>query len=238
MSASAASTDVKAWDWPTRAFHWTLVFCVFNAWASIQFASRFGDNNLVWHRWNGYTILVLVTFRLLWGLVGSSTARFVNFVRWPWRALSYLGGFFSADSKHYLGHNPVGTWMILALLVALIAQGLMGLFMIDHNEVIAGPLKRLIDHDLALLVGKWHTWFFNVLIGLACVHMTANALYGVLRGEPLIQAMVSGRKPAHAYADQAEAIIPDDVTRRALVCLGAAVMIVFGGITLAGGRIL
>jgi cytochrome b len=230
--------EVRAWDWPTRAFHWTLVFCVVNAWASIRFAAHFGDDTLRWHRWNGYAILVLVVFRLIWGFSGSSTSRFSAFITWPWRALGYGLDMLRGRPRHFLGHNPLGSWMVVALLLAVAGQAVGGLYSIDHNEIIAGPLKRTIDHDLALLVGKWHTWFFNVIVGIVCVHILANALYGALKGEPLILAMMTGRKPRSTYEDQAEAEIPDTVGFRALLSLAAAAVIVFGGITLLGGRVM
>lgn len=238
MSDRRDQREVRAWDWPTRAFHWTLVLCIVNAWASIQFAARVGDNSLVWHRWNGYAILVLVVFRLIWGIAGSSTARFSGFVRWPWHAAGYALDLLRGRSRHFLGHNPLGSWMVLILLAAVAAQAIGGLYSIDHNEIIAGPLKRTIDHDLAIVVGKWHAWFFNVLVGLACVHILANALYGAVKGEPLILAMMTGRKPRWTYEDQAEAQIPDTAGFRAVLSLAAAAAIVFGGITLLGGRIL
>jgi cytochrome b len=238
VAADGQSRNVRAWDWPTRAFHWCLVLLVFNAWASIQFAARVGDNNLVWHRWNGYAILTLIVFRLIWGFAGSSTARFSAFVTWPWTALAYAFAMLGGRSKHYLSHNPLGGWMVLVLLAALFGQAVGGLYSIDHNEIIAGPLKRTIDHDLALVIGKWHTWFFNVIIGLVCVHILANALYGVFKGEPLIEAMMTGNKPRLEYADQSEARVADNVGFRALIALALAAVIVFGGISLMGGRIL
>ncbi|MGL5447885.1 MAG: cytochrome b/b6 domain-containing protein, partial [Rhabdaerophilum sp.] len=67
-------SQIQTWDWPTRAFHWLLVLCLFSAWASHKFAPAFGDLTLKWHRWNGYAILVLLVFRFIWGFVGSSTA--------------------------------------------------------------------------------------------------------------------------------------------------------------------
>jgi cytochrome b len=226
--------NVKAWDWPTRAFHWTLVFCIVSAWASFRLADRIGDPTLIWHRWNGYAILVLVVFRLIWGFVGSSTSRFTAFVTWPWNAAAYGFDMLRGRKRLFLGHNPLGTWMILALLAAVAAQGMLGLFSLEHNELVAGPLKRLIAHELSEKVTKWHVWFFNVILALAAVHIAANALYGLVKKEPLIRA----RKPAEAYEDEDEAVIAEAVGFRALVVLLMAAGIVFGGIIAAGGRIL
>jgi cytochrome b len=128
-------TSVKAWDWPTRAFHWTLVFCIVSAWASFKLADRIGDPTLIWHRWNGYFILILLVFRLIWGFVGSSTSRFTAFVTWPWNALTYGLDMMRGKKRPFLGHNPLGTWMILALLAAVGIQGSLGLFSLEHNEL-------------------------------------------------------------------------------------------------------
>jgi cytochrome b len=227
--------SVKAWDWPTRAFHWALVFCIVSAWASINLADKIGDITLIWHRWNGFAILVLVLFRLVWGLVGSSTSRFTAFLTWPWTALRYAWDSAKGHSKPYLGHNPLGTWMILALLGAVVIQSTMGLFSV--TETAAGPLKRLIDHDTSEQITKLHAKGIYVIVLLVAVHVSANILYGLIKKEPLIRAMVTGKKPAEIYADQQEAIIVDHVTVRAILCLLIAATVVFGGIALIGGKI-
>jgi cytochrome b len=237
-AASVKHPSVKAWDWPTRAFHWTLVFCLVSAWASFKLADRIGDTTLIWHRWNGYAILILLTFRLIWGFVGSSTSRFAAFVTWPWSALRYALDLATGKSRPFLGHNPLGGWMILILLTAVTVQGSMGLFALEHNELVAGPLKRLIAHETSEAITKLHVKGINLILGLAAIHITANVLYGLLKKDPLIRAMVTGRKPAEAYEDQAEARIAENVTLRALLCLLAAKILVFGGITALGGRIL
>jgi cytochrome b len=227
--------SVKAWDWPTRAFHWALVFCILSAWVSIGLADRIGDITLIWHRWNGFTVLVLLVFRLMWGVVGSSTSRFAAFVTWPWAALSYALESARGRSKPYLGHNPLGTWMILALLGAVVVQASMGLFSV--TETVAGPLKRLIDHDTSEQITKLHAKGIYIIFALIAIHVSANALYGLIKKEPLIRAMVTGKKPADSYADQQEAIIVNRVTFRAAICLLIASALVFGGITVAGGKI-
>jgi cytochrome b len=229
---------VKAWDWPTRAFHWTLVLCLISAWASFKFADRIGDPTLIWHRWNGYAILILLTFRLIWGFAGSSTSRFSAFVTWPWNALRYALDLIAGKSRPFLGHNPLGAWMILALLGAVTLQGMLGLFSLEHNELVAGPLKRLVAHETSEAITKLHVKGIYVILGLASVHITANILYAVLKKDPLIRAMVTGQKPAETYEDQQEAQIADSVGLRALFSLVTAIAIVFGGITSLGGRIL
>jgi cytochrome b len=230
-------TSVQAWDWPTRAFHWTLVFCIASAWVSFRFSSAIGDPTLRWHRWNGYAILVLIVFRLLWGFVGSSTSRFAAFFPSPFKSLRYAAGMLRGAKEPYLGHNPLGSWMIFALLAGVAVQAGLGLFSLEHNEIVAGPLKRLVSHETSEAITKWHVWGFNLLLALIAAHLTANILYGFVKKDPLIRAMVTGRKPAEAYVDQSEATLVPRVGIRALVCLIASIAIVFGGITLAGGRV-
>jgi cytochrome b len=234
---SAGEREVRVWDWPTRAFHWLLVFCIFSAWASIKLAPAIGDLTLRWHRWNGYAILVLIVFRLLWGVVGSSTSRFAAFVKGPFFTLRYALDFVGGKKRPYLGHNPLGTVMILVLLAAVAFQGTLGLFTLEHNEITAGPLKRLIGDATTEWVSKTHVKFFDFILIFIAIHITANLAYALIAKEPLIRAMLSGKKPAIAYEDQREAVIDPGVNFRAAFCLIAAIAFVFGGITLAGGRI-
>lgn len=235
--AQSAGT-VRAWDLPTRLFHWALVFCIASAWVSFRFAGALGDPTLRWHRWNGYAILVLLVFRVLWGFVGGSTSRFSAFLTWPWNAVRYLRRALAKGHGAYLGHNPAGTWMIIALFVGVTAQALLGLFTLEHNELTAGPLQRLILDDEAAtkFVQKLHAQGFYILLGLVALHVAVNLAYQLLAKDKLISAMVTGRKPAGKYQDQHEARGGSLVA--GLVCLGLSVIIVFGGITLAGGRIL
>lgn len=229
---------VRVWDWPTRAFHWLLVFTILSAWASFEFAAKLGDPLLKWHRWNGYAILVLVVFRLIWGVVGSSTARFSHFVRGPGFILRYALDFARGHKRHFLGHNPLGTVMILVLLLAVLTQAVLGLFTLEHNEIVAGPLKRLISDEATAIVSKLHVRGFNIILALVVIHVLANAAYGLIARDPLIRAMITGTKPAAPYEDAPAARVPERIGLRALLALIAALVLVFGGIVLAGGRLL
>ncbi len=209
-----------------------------SAWASFKLADRIGDPTLIWHRWNGYAILVLVVFRVIWGFVGSSTSRFSAFVTWPWKALRYGFDLLAGKKRHFLGHNPMGSWMILALLAAVSVQGILGLFSLEHNELVAGPLKRLVSHETSEAITKLHVQGINVIMALVAMHITANVLYGWLKKDPLVKAMVTGIKPAEDYEDEREMTLASNVTLRAAICLALAVGLVFGGILMLGGRIL
>lgn len=231
---------MRAWDLPTRLFHWTLVVLLVCAWASFEYAEQLGDFTLKWHRWNGYAILVLLVFRVLWGFVGSSTSRFSAFVRLPNVALGYGLDLVRGRDRPFLGHNPLGSWMIVALLVVVAGQAVLGLFTVEHNDSGAfGPLYRLVSDATWKQFSKWHLlglhWVILPLVGL---HIAANLLYGLVKKDPLIRAMITGTKPAANYEDQSEAVIVARPLLRATACLVVAAVTVFGTIAGVGGRLL
>lgn len=230
--------SARAWDLPTRVFHWTLVLLILSAWVSYEFAEDLGDETLVWHRANGLAILTLVVWRVLWGILGSSTARFASFVRHPAAILAYVKDQLTRSAPRYLGHNPLGALMVLALLAALAIIAGFGLFATDDNDLVGGPLYRLVDEAQNARAARLHDKLFNfLLLPLIALHVTVTVLYTLVKKEPLIQAMFSGRKPAEPYADAAEATIAGRPLARAFVCLIAAAVIVLGGILAAGGRL-
>ncbi len=233
---------VPAWDGPTRLFKWGLVLLAADAWLSQHYAAAFGDLSLRWHRYNGYAILALVVFRLLWGLVGSSTARFATWVYAPWTALAYLGRALSGRGRPYLGHNPAGAWMVLALLGLAAAQAGAGLFTADSNGLFGGPFAHTDPTDDPTPVQAWLStyhlaWGFWVLLGFAAVHVAVNLVYQFGKREPIITAMVVGTKPAADYADQPAMRPAPAAWARAGACLAAAITLVLGGIKLAGGNL-
>jgi cytochrome b len=233
--------SVRAWDLPTRVFHWTLVLLIISAYVSFQFSEKFGDNMLKWHRYNGYAVLIVLVWRVLWGFVGSSTSRWSAFVRWPWVAAGYAFDLLRGRNRHYLGHNPLGSWMILAVLGVVATQATLGLFVVEHNDTTWGPLYKLATEARQKEISGLHVrLFYYVLLPLLGMHILANVLYSLIKKDPLIRAMVTGKKPAAgpnaAYEDQAEAVIVTTPVILALVCLMVAIVVVFGAIILLGGK--
>lgn len=236
--AQRSGSSVEAWDLPTRLFHWTLVGLVALAWVTSEFAEQLGDPVLKMHRWNGIAVLALVVWRLMWGFAGSPTARFTNFVRGPGMALSYLRGLLRGAHARYLGHNPAGAYMVLALLAVVGIEAVLGLFTVEHNDLTAGPLYRLLSEDAVKQASRLHRMMFdNVLMPFVVVHVGVNVLYALVKREPLIPAMITGRKPAADYADSATAAADGRPVLRALVLLAVSVVIVIGTIKLLGGRL-
>lgn len=239
MHSSGSGGSVAAWDLPTRIFHWALVLTVASAWASYEFSSELGDRTLVWHRWNGLAVLSLLIWRVLWGIFGSSTARFSSFVKGPLAAVGYARDLSQGRSPLYLGHNPLGALMVLALIGVLLVQGGFGLFAVDDNDLVGGPLHRLVEEETNTWATGWHARIFDyAILPLVAVHVAVNALYGLVKKEPLIPAMLSGRKPRAAYEDAPALEQPTNVLWRAFLCLVAAKLLLFGTIVLAGGRLL
>jgi cytochrome b len=160
-------------------------------------------------------------------------------VSWPWTAIGYGVDLVRGRDRHFLGHNPLGTYMVLGLLTIVGVQAVLGLFTVEHNDSGAfGPLYRIVSETTYKQLSYWHIWaFYWVVLPLICLHITMNTLYGLIKKDPLIRAMVTGKKPAADYEDSHEAHIARDVLLRALASLVAAIAIVFGGIVLLGGKL-
>lgn len=219
---------VLAWDLPTRLAKWTLAVLV-----GLAFASKYyGDYGLVWHMWNGLAILTVIVFRLFWGVIGGSTARFSRFLASPGAALGYAAQLVRGRSPRFLGHNPLGGWMVAALLLVVAAQAMTGLLTTD-DIIVDGPMVRAASETWVARASALHQdiyWWLLALIGL---HILANLAYSLFGKDNLILAMLTGRKPRAPYADEAAAT--GGSVLRALGCLVLAAALVFGGIALAGG---
>lgn len=227
---------VRAWDGPTRLFKWLLVATVLVGYVTY----RGGDATVDLHILNGYAALILVVFRVIWGFAGSSTARFRTWLAWPWRALAYGGALLAGRSRSYLGHNPLGGWMIVALLLLVAAQGISGLFAADSNGIYGGPFANLDFGDptpVQRTLSRWHRLGFYVLLGFAALHIAVNVFYEAVKKDPLIRAMVTGRKPAGDYADAPEMVPAPYLWLRAAICLAIAAALVFGTVRLFGGKL-
>jgi cytochrome b len=225
-----APPRVKAWDLPTRLFHWLLALLILSA-----YLTRKNTDDLAWHKWTGYAILVLVVFRILWGFAGSSTSRFSSFLYGPVVSLRYALDFLLRRPRRFLGHNPAGSIAVFVMLGLIGAQGVMGLFAYDdHDSIDGGPLAGRISESVVATLTAWHIWLFYIILYVIVAHIAANILYVLWKGENLVWPMITGRKRAAAFEDEASAqIVP---LWRALACLVLAVVIVFGGIVLAGGK--
>ncbi len=172
---------IKVWDLPLRLFHWLLVISV-----ALAFATGLqGGGWMVWHGRIGLWILALLVFRLTWGIIGSTYARFGQFVRGPAAIRAYLNG-----RWHGLGHNPLGAISVLAMLGLLSLQAGTGLFATD-DIAFSGTLKSLVGHQTSLWLSGVHRQAIWVLGGLILLHIAATVFY-LVRGQNLIRPMVTG----------------------------------------------
>ena len=225
-----ASPRVLAWDGPTRLFHWALVALVACAWIS----KKYGDVLLVWHTWNGYAILTLLVWRLAWGVVGGTTARFAAFLAWPWTAVTWGLAFARGQSRPYLGHNPVFGWVVIGFLVLLAAQATTGLFASD-DIAAEGPLSRRVGGWWVGFLTTWHHRIFDLILVLIALHLLANLAHLIWKRENLNPPMIHGMKPAGAYADAPHARPGSWGLALALALVSGA--LVLGTVWLVGGRL-
>jgi cytochrome b len=162
--------------------------------------AQIGGNAMQYHEWSGFTILTLVLFRLLWGFVGGTHARFVDFLRGPRAVLKYAGALLRGKPRFIAGHNPVGGWMVLALLLCLLVQTGTGLLAND-DIMLEGPLAKHVSKETSDLLTAVHHGNFAVLATLVGLHVAAAFYYLVVKRENLIRPMFSGRKQPPQDAD-------------------------------------
>lgn len=187
MEASAGSSPpaekVAVWDLPVRLFHWVLVGLIAFSWWSAE------NDELELHMYSGFAILTAIIFRLLWGVFGSSTARFSTFIHGPRAVIAYV-----RDSAAWrkIGHSPVGALSVLAMLVVIKLQVATGLINADDDGLTEAPLAPLVSFETADLAHDAHEILFNLLLALIVLHVAA-ILYVHWRGRNLVGPMVTGR---------------------------------------------
>jgi cytochrome b len=174
-TAPDAGQTVRVWDPFVRVFHWSPVITFVVAWAT-------GDELQSVHETTGYVIVGLLVSRILWGLVGSTHARFSDFVYRPSAVISYLVDMGRLRARRYLGHNPAGGAMVLALLIMLAATCTTGIMMTTAPFWGAEWVEEL--HELAA----------NLTVLLVGVHLAGVAFASLEHRENLVKAMISGRK--------------------------------------------
>jgi cytochrome b len=171
--------EVKVWDPLVRIFHWGLVGAFLAAWAT-------GDESKRVHVLAGFCVIGLVAFRILWGFIGANHARFAGFVRGPRAVTGYLRDTANLRAKRYLGHNPAGGAMIVALLVMLSIIGATGFMM--TTDAFWGVAWVQDVHETAV----------SLTLGLVVLHVLGVIVASYEHGENLVRAMVTGRKRAEA----------------------------------------
>lgn len=218
MGSDAAR--VRVWDLPTRAFHWSLALLV----AFSYTTGKVGGSWMEWHLRSGYGILALVLFRLAWGVVGSDTARFSQFVRGPGAALAHARDFLARRHHERPGHNPLGGWMVLLLLALILVQAASGLFA-DDEIATQGPLAVRASNAFIARMSTLHSVNSWIVAAAVALHVLAIAAYRWRLGLGLTAAMWRGWIPAPPGAAP-----PQPAFRgagRALVLLAVAAALVY-----------
>jgi cytochrome b len=202
--------EQRVWDLPVRLTHWLLAALIAFSWWSVKY------DHTDWHIWSGIAILTLLLFRLMWGFVGSSTARFANFVRGPRQVLRYLHGDWRG-----IGHSPLGALSILALYLVTAIQVGLGLLNEDDDGLYAGPLASFLSPDTTDKIRDFHELNFYILLGLIGLHVAAILYYRLVRGKKLTRPMITGR----AAIDPAAEPMRSGKWWVALMCLALALAI-------------
>lgn len=186
-TTSNNSHTVRVWDLPTRVFHWALALCIIG----LIITGNVGGNAMVWHFRIGLTVLALLLFRLVWGVVGGRWSRFANFIYSPRSIVNYVRG--KGKAEHSVGHTPTGAGSVFALLVVLLLQ--VGSGLVSDDEISnAGPLTRFVSTATVNLatnyhknIGKW------IILALVVLHIAAIVFY-LRRKQNLIKPMLHGDK--------------------------------------------
>ncbi len=209
---SEMAGTVRVWDPVVRIFHWSLVAAYAVAWLSTEAFDSL-------HEASGYAIGGLVALRLIWGVIGSRYARFSQFVRGPAATLAYLRDLLHGRERRYLGHNPAGAAMILALLATLAGTIFTGWLLQAPERVAMLPSPPAIvapawadddDHErrdgggrgeAGGVVKELHEVLANLTLLLVALHVGGVALASLRHRENLVRAMVTGEKRAPGPGD-------------------------------------
>lgn len=216
------------WDLPLRVFHWLLVLSVTASWATGQIGSSVRE----YHMWLGYWMMVLLTFRVLWGVLGTRHSRFASFMPTPASVWRYARDVLRGQASETVGHNPVGSLMVFLMLTLLILQVVSGLFT-DDDIFFAGPYAQVVSLSTADFFEGLHHEVVNWIVVLALAHIAAALYHTFKMKEPLIQAMITGRKKADVVPESQA--IPHSAPVRALIVFAVAVAFVYWLVTMAPG---
>ncbi|QYJ85172.1 cytochrome b/b6 domain-containing protein [Shewanella mesophila] len=179
---------IKVWDLLIRIFHWSLV-----VFFTLAYLTEGEDEWMTIHSYAGYSVLVLLLFRLLWGIIGTHHARFINFVTRPKEVLIYLKSLVAGKAKDYIGHNPAGALMIILLISSIAFTGFSGmaLYATDGYGPLAASFFATWPEGILKEV---HEFSANFCVFLIVIHLGGVLVSSLLHKENLIKAMVTGKK--------------------------------------------
>lgn len=191
---------VHVWDVLVRIFHWGLVVAVVLAFYTMKTEGAPFLFPIEIHAKAGYVVLGLLTFRWLWAFMGSHYARFGEFLTSPLTSARYARQLIKRKPTPYAGHNPLGGWAVLVLMLSLTFQAVSGLFLSD-DIFFSAPLYGSLGNPFSDVLASWHSLNAQFLLILIGLHLFANLVHAVL-GEKLVKAMFTGVKTfAHTPVD-------------------------------------
>lgn len=179
---------VLVWDLPIRLFHWLTVALLVVLYVTERL------NWIGWHVRAGQILLGLVIFRLIWGMVGSETARFTHFIASPKKAVQHCKRMVRREPDTGIGHNAAGGWMVLLIIALLLIQCLTGVI-INNDIANEGGWTEMIPASVADAISSSHAWLWDVLLAAIAVHIAAIATYAIAKRHNLLIPMLTGRKP-------------------------------------------
>lgn len=186
--------SVLVWDWPVRLFHWSIVVLIPVLWWTAE------EGYMDWHRRCGLTMLGLVVFRLIWGIAGSWTARFLPMLRRTASVPAYLKDLRTGNHQPVFGHNPMGVLSVFALLLMLCIQVATGLFSVDVDGLESGPLAVLVSFETGREVADIHELNFDLLAIFIGLHIAAILTYRFWLKDHLVGPMFKGHRPESDFA--------------------------------------
>jgi cytochrome b len=180
------SQPVKVWDFAVRFFHWSQLLLIAGLWYT-------GEEGLMaQHQLLAYTLLALIVARIVWGVIGSDSARFSRFAATPLEALRYLRRPYPVT-----GHNPASFYMIMLLIALVLVQLITGLATFDNSYITDGPLVSVLPSAWVDVASAIHKININVLLAAIAVHIVA-ALWHSLRLHNVLWVMLSGKDKLHS----------------------------------------
>ena len=210
---------ILVWDIPTRVFHWVLVVLVI---VSVVTGNVGGLKTMRIHMLSGYAILALILFRAIWGFIGNAHARFSSFVIGVPSVVRYARDLVTGAARKFVGHNPLGGWSVLVMLVLLIVQAATGLCAND-DIFTEGPLARRVGKRASDFLTGIHKTNVNLLYAVIAVHVVAVIGY-LYKGDNLIRPMITGVKRIAAEHTPADGATP--YATRAVIALAVSVALV------------
>ncbi|MDH5472971.1 MAG: cytochrome b/b6 domain-containing protein [Gammaproteobacteria bacterium] len=180
---------VKVWDPFVRVFHWTLVL-------SFMIAFIVEEDYLAIHTFAGYTVLVLILLRIIWGLIGTRHARFSDFIYSTETIKQFIKDTLSFKAKRYLGHNPAGGAMILLMIISLLITSFTGIAVYGAEEH-AGPMAGWFSQNHEFwgeAFEEVHEFFANFTLLLVLIHVAGVIIESMIHKENLVKAMITGMK--------------------------------------------